>query len=305
MNEHIGIVGSTSPIGICLAKNLSNDFYLTLSYRDKNLVSSDFINKNNIKNVYFDLQSPNFFDKNIFKKCQTIVWVAHIMQSYDKEEEIQINVKAVKSFLKLIPETAVRKIVYISSGGSIYGNPLTIPIPESHSLKPLSSYGKAKKAVEEILIKFHERTNIKIAILRPGNIYGSEFFTKRSKGIIATYINCIQNQKPFTIIGNSDAIRDYLHINDLIQAVKCAIGSKKNIILWNVGTETGYSVSYIINLISSIFKKQAFQISHRTVNWPEIHVNVLSNIRITTESDWTVAIPLEIGIQRIAEQYKE
>ncbi|KPA12946.1 NAD-dependent epimerase/dehydratase [Candidatus Magnetomorum sp. HK-1] len=304
MNNHIGIVGSTSPIGICIAKSLSNDFYLKLSYRDKNLVSSDFFNKNNIKNVYFDLQSPTFFDKNIFQKCQTIVWVAHIMQSYDKEEEIQLNVKAVQSFLKLLPETAVRKIVYISSGGSIYGNPSTIPIPESHSLYPLSSYGKAKKAVEETLIKFHEQTKIEIAILRPGNIYGSEFFTGRSKGIVATYINCIQNQKPFTIIGNSDAIRDYLHIDDLTQAVKCAIDSKKNRILWNVGTETGYSVSYIINLISNIFEKQAFQIGQRTVNWPEIHVNVLSNKMIKKESDWTVTIPLETGIRRIAEHYK-
>ena len=297
--KHIGIIGATSPIGKSIIELLINDFFLTLTYRNKDFIPNKYLKHPKTKWVYIDLMSPIPIKKNIFQNCHTIIWVTHIMQSQTSEEEINFNILSIKSLLSILPYTSIKKIVYISSGGSIYGNSFHVPITENHPLNPLSSYGKSKKAVEEILFDYHNQTGTSVVILRPGNIYGPESLTGRSKGIIASYLISTQNNKPFTIIGNKHAIRDFLHIDDLAQAIKYAIFSKKKKIIWNVGTETGHSVNYLINLLSDILNIKPSQIYHQKSQFPEILINILSNKRIMDESNWTVTTPLKTGLQKI------
>ncbi|KPA19306.1 UDP-glucose-4-epimerase [Candidatus Magnetomorum sp. HK-1] len=297
--KHIGIIGATSPIGKSIIELFVNNFFLTITYRSKDIIPHNYLKHPKIKWVYIDLMSPMPIKKNYFQNCHAIIWVAHVMQSQTREEEIKFNLLAIKSLLSILPYTSINKIVYISSGGSIYGNPFHVPITENHPLNPLSSYGKSKKAVEEILLDYHNQTNISVAILRPGNIYGPESITGRSKGVIASYIISTQSHKPFTIIGNKDVIRDFLYIDDLAQAVKFAIFSKKKKIIWNVGTETGHSVYYIINFLSDILNKKPSHIYYQKSQYSEILINILSNKRIMNESNWTVTTPLNTGLQKL------
>ena len=298
--KNIGVIGATSPVGKSIVKHLLDDYSLTITYRNISFIPQQFLNHPDIKCVYVDLTSITPFDKKEFQHCHTIIWVAHILQS--DEKEIILNEQAIQSFFSILPDTSIERIIYISSGGSIYGKPLILPIPESHQLNPISSYGKAKKKIEQLLIQLHEQTETALAILRPSNIYGPESLTGRSKGIISSYIQSIIYHKPFTIIGNKNAIRDFLHIDDFTKAVQYTLNSQENKIIWNVGTEIGYSVIHVMGLISKYLKKTPPQINQSIEKNSVILVNILSNKKIMSESNWMFSVSLETGIQRLIEQ---
>ena len=99
-------------------------------------------------------------------------------------------------------------------------------------------------------------------------------------------------------MGDPSNIRDYLHINDLIQAVIYSIQSKNKRVVWNVGSGIGYSVSYVMNLITKLIGMSPSTIDQKQLK-NEIKVNILANNRIKNESDWRLSTSLQDGIEML------
>ena len=190
--KRIAIIGATSPIGKHIASSLISDYDLNLTYRNKNLLPKTFRNQAHIDCHYYDFECQDQPDIQMIKDCHIIIWTVHISHLTEKKQ-IEMNYNAMQSFLSILKQANVQKIIYMSSGGSIYGIPSIVPVSETHPLHPVSPYGKAKKAVETLLDDFCSRTDIDYVILRPGNIYGPDSITGRSKGIIASYLNSALN----------------------------------------------------------------------------------------------------------------
>ncbi|HEY1139206.1 MAG TPA: NAD-dependent epimerase/dehydratase family protein, partial [Lysobacter sp.] len=116
--------------------------------------------------------------------------------------------------LNLIAEMAdagVRRIVFFSSGGTVYGNPERIPVDEAHPLRPISSYGVVKVAIENYLSMYQRLGQLDPLILRPSNPYGPRQSTSGIQGAVAAFLGRALNGEGVQIWGDGEVVRDYIY----------------------------------------------------------------------------------------------
>ena len=143
------------------------------------------------------------------------------------------------------------KIVYFSSGGTVYGVKGGV-ISENEPVAPISYYGLSKVQIEDLINFYHRRYNLNYLILRPSNPYGYGQNLHGKQGLIAVIIGCILDNKPVTIYGDGNTIRDYIYIGDFVYYVKELIrmGILNETI--NIGSGVGYSINQIIEIFNGI-----------------------------------------------------
>jgi len=296
MLNTVSVVGATSRLGINLVRMLRDcGFPVWASYRDyKNIPY--WWEKNELVSC-FKLDFSGIYDlKEAYR--HTVVWLAHITSDDSSEGEIFLNTHHFKKFLKQAPFNGVRKVIFVSSGGSVYGESSDIPVPEGHTRNPLFSYGKSKKKLEDILLNYSGLINA--AIIRPGNIYEYDPFPERGKGVIRSFNGSLIHKTPFNLLGEGQAVRDFIHIDDVSSAIICAVKSSLPFIVWNVGTGTGTRIIDILDMIleKSSFKKPIFVNKDHSVS--DVMENILAIDQIKEESGWMPTINIEDGIKQIA-----
>jgi len=300
----VGIVGATSPLGIYLVDLMSRwNCKVYAGYRRYELVPLFWWKNKSIVCVKADIEERKSLI-SAFRGCETVVWLAHREQGRLNEREVELNVRPFKWFCDQLSQFGINKLVFISSGGSVYGEPTILPILEDHPRNPLSSYGKAKKHMEDVLHFYGNRMDFDIAILRPGNIYGPELLNGRTKGIISAFFRSLFFGQPFTLIGDGKAIRDFVYVYDVVRAILYAIESKQRKILWNVGTGIGYSVADVIQLISQAMSYRKPHVIYQAAYNTDVTKNILSIKRIRMECGWKPEISIEQGIQELAKLCK-
>lgn len=296
----VGIIGATSPLGICLVDLLSKQRYnVRAGYRLHQHVPASWCERQSIVCVRADLEEPESL-KAAFHGCEVIIWLAHLQQNRLDEKEIERNVRPFEWFCGRLSQFGVTKLVFISSGGSIYGEPTVLPIPEDHPRHPLSSYGKAKKHMEDTLRVYGDRTGFATAILRPGNIYGPEWLSERAQGVIGAFFRGLCLRHPLTLIGNGSTVRDFVHGYDVAQAILCAMRSTQRRITWNVGTGIGYSVADILRLICHATGDMEPHVIRQPARSTDIATNILSIKKIKMECGWEPEIGIAQGIEALA-----
>lgn len=298
--KEISVIGATSSLGINLVSLLAERGYkVYAAYRTETRLPDAWRENPSIIPQNLDLSEQTDFTDFLHKN---IVWLAHLDQGRFNERESEVNLAPFENFLAQTRNSPTRKFVFVSSGGSVYGEPNFLPITETHPRRPLSSYGKAKLAMEDKLSEFAD--NLETAIIRPGNIYGFENPHRASKGIVAAFLNSIQTNTPFTLIHKGQTVRDFVHVADVSRAILAAIESLQKEIVWNVATEKGTTAAEVLELVleKSGFEKP--EIKNIDNFSSDVGANILSIERITNESDWTPNISLEEGISRTIENWR-
>jgi UDP-glucose 4-epimerase len=146
--------------------------------------------------------------------------------------------------------TKVKKIIFFSSGGAIY-SPSIHPIKEISAQVPISSYGITKCTIENYFLLYSRLYDIETIIFRPSNPFGSRQMNFNQQGVISTFLKNIYLNKPITVFGDGNSIKDYIYIDDLIKMVyNISISSFCGII--NVGSGVGTSLNDLISNIRLI-----------------------------------------------------
>jgi UDP-glucose 4-epimerase len=210
--------------------------------------------------------------------------------------DIESNLVTMVRLLQIIRESGVRRLVYLSSGGTVYGPPQVLPIPESHPLRPLCSYGIVKVAAENYLHMFHRLHGLDYLVLRASNPYGERQGHYGVQGIIGTFLNQLRRGEELEVWGDGSLVRDFIHVADLVRL--CALaGTSDRVGIYNAGSGSGHSIRQILACI-----EQA--VGHPVpVNWragrpfdvPEV---VLDISRTEAEFNWRPEIDLAGGIRR-------
>lgn len=143
-------------------------------------------------------------------------------------------------------------IIFLSSGGTVYGNPTLLPVPESHPTNPLTSYGVTKVAAEHYLGLYRDVYGVPVLILRCGNVYGEGQPGDRSQGLVAVALACACDCRPFTLFGDGSSERDYLYIGDLVDVVGELLGRRDVPGILNVGSGQGATVTDVLSTIESV-----------------------------------------------------
>lgn len=165
--------------------------------------------------------------------------------------DINDNLIATVVLLDQMLKMGIKRIVYLSSGGTVYGKPNIIPIPENHPLNPICSYGVVKVAIENYLKMYQELYGLQPTIIRPSNPFGPRQGHDGVQGVIATFISKLFHNHPIKVWGDGSIIRDYMSVTDLVRL--CVITSEMNYCgIFNAGSGNGVSVTEIIELLTEV-----------------------------------------------------
>jgi len=160
--------------------------------------------------------------------------------------DIETNLVGTVRMLQHALLKGVTKIIFMSSGGAIYGPPRELPIPEIHATNPICSYGITKLAVEKYLGLFHELHGLDYAVLRFSNLYGERQRTLASQGAVAVFLGKALRGESVDIWGDGTVIRDYLHVSDATGALLAALDSESTERVFNIGSGLGISLNEVL-----------------------------------------------------------
>lgn len=203
----------------------------------------------------------------------------------DPVSDVQSNLVNTLGLMQLMQKMKVPKLIYLSSGGTVYGNPLQSPVTEEHPLNPISCYGVVKVSIEKFLSISDSIWGVSTLILRPSNVFGEGQSHAGAQGIISTLLkNSIQNRDT-TIFGNGESVRDYLYVKDLADLIFASLDFKKSGV-YNAGCGVGMSVNQIISTVNEIYPGDVGvnYIPQRSFDVKEV---VLDISKATEDFGWT------------------
>ncbi len=210
--------------------------------------------------------------------------------------DIQANVVASVNLLTACVEAKVRKVVFISSGGTVYGIPKAELISEGHPLDPINPYGLSKLTVEKFFGVFHHQYGLDHTILRLSNPYGTRQREGSGQGVIGAWMDCLRQDKPIELWGDGSSVRDYLAVEDAAAAIVLAAESDGCPKVMNVGSGRGYSLAEVLALIEVCVGRSA-DVLHREARRVDVPRNVLDVSLAEQALGWKVKIPLEQGLR--------
>jgi UDP-glucose 4-epimerase len=215
----------------------------------------------------------------------------------DLEFDVTSNVIESIALLKLCVEKKVRKLIYLSSGGAVYGLPKSLPVAEDGFNNPQSSYGITKLTIEKYIMLFHWLYGLDYIILRPSNPYGERQYPMADQGVIAVFLGRIAKNQSIDIWGDGNAVKDYIYIEDLIDGIyRAAIYNVENRII-NLGVGTGVSINGILDIIKEliIVPIRTNYISLKKFDVPNIYLDIS---RARADLSWEPKTSLKEGISR-------
>ena len=238
--------------------------------------------------------------------AQTIIWLVHTSvpatSMYDVESDLTSNVSPLIRFLLQLPKDAERKFIYLSSGGTVYGDIDNGTLADEQASKdPISSYGLTKLIAEEYITFLLKRSSISTFILRPSNVYGRYQNLIKPQGIIGYVFKSILVGKPILVYGDGTIIRDYIHVDDLVEAIVLCLRSRLRFshpIIFNIGSGKGTSINEIIKLASEI-SDSPILIDRKPERSFDCKFNVLSIEKAKTELGWNPKIELHQGLKDV------
>jgi UDP-glucose 4-epimerase len=188
------------------------------------------------------------------------------------------------------------RIVFASSGGTIYGLLAATPVNEQHQTQPRCAYGVSKLAVEKYLYFYREIWGLDCVALRISNVYGPGQKAGRNFGAITTFANRAIKGDSITIFGDGAIMRDYIYINDLIEAIIAAGSHRGGPIVMNIGSGIGKSLNDIVDVLQQVSPKR-IKINYAAGRNFDVPVSVLDISLAKTTLEWTPRTQFEIGVK--------
>ncbi len=213
--------------------------------------------------------------------------------------DVQSNVVPSLHILNAMVTHKVHKIVFISSGGTVYGNPIYLPIDEKHPTNPVVSYGITKLAIEKYLQMYESLHGIKAITLRVANPYGERQRIETAQGAVGVFLHHALKGIPIDIWGDGNVTRDFIHVSDVAAAFVKALNYTGKQHLFNVGSGFGTNLNALIGVLEHVLEKpiERRYLPGRPFDVP---VSVLCNNLARTELNWTPLVTMQEGIARTA-----
>jgi UDP-glucose 4-epimerase len=216
----------------------------------------------------------------------------------DPAFDVQSNVVDSIRLLEASVAARVKRFVFTSSGGTVYGIPQHTPIDENHPLNPISSYGIAKLAIEKYLAMFRHLHGLEYGILRPANAYGERQNPFGQQGLIAVMMGKVLRGEPIVVWGDGSVVRDYVHVTDLAEALyRLMTHPLKGDGIFNCGSGSGVSVNDVLAMLQRVVGHPV-EVRYVEARRFDVPVNVLDTRRARAQLGWTPQIDLEAGLER-------
>ena len=221
----------------------------------------------------------------------------------DPSDDAEVNILGSLNLLQNCRKWRVKKIIYASSGGAIYGEPVYLPCDENHPIAPISPYGISKYAVELYVKSYFSNYGLNYTILRYANVYGPRQIPTGEAAVIAKFSYQMLHGLDISINGSGEQARDFIHVKDIVRANILAIKQSENEI-YNLGTGKTTSINSIFRSLKCL-TGYSNEPHHAPDIRGEIFKTSLSAAKAQRELGWVPAISLEDGLRLTLAFYRE
>ena len=213
--------------------------------------------------------------------------------------DVQTNLVATLQLLDAMVARKIGKMVFISSGGTVYGTPRYIPVDEVHPTEPEISYGIVKLAIEKYLQMYRRLHGINTTILRVANPFGERQRVETAQGAVGVFLHRALRSEPIEIWGDGSVTRDYVYIGDVVEAFASALTYSGSESVFNISSGAGTSLNELIALLEKLLGRPVERqyLPGRPIDVP---VNVLCNALARRELGWEPKVPLYAGLEKTA-----
>lgn len=212
----------------------------------------------------------------------------------DPATDVQDNLIGALSLLDVMGSMGISRLLFLSSGGTVYGVPDQTPIPEDHPLRPINSYGIVKAAIEHYVNMYGRSRGLRPITIRASNPYGPRQGHTGVQGVVSTFLNRTVAGLPLEIWGDGSVVRDYLHVRDLAELCAVALGTDVTG-TFNAGSGCGTSLRDIVARIEDATGAEA-DVHYRPGRTVDIPCSILDVSRARATFGWSVKTDLGAGI---------
>ncbi len=300
------VTGGAGFIGSHLVDRLVREGH-TVSVVD-NLVTGKKRNLNREAKFYkTDIRSSTI--SKIFERERPEV-VAHYAAQMDVRHSVadpifdaNVNIVGLLNIVQNAVKFGVRRVLFASSGGAVYGEQEVFPAPENHPTRPLSPYGITKITGEYYLYFYKQVSGLDYAAFRYGNVYGPRQDPHGEAGVIAIFSEKLLRGEQPVIYGTGKQTRDYVYVDDVVEANLLAL-DRPTTDAFNVGTGRETSVNELFRLLVRLTGSKAKE-THGPERPGEQFRSVVDASKIGRVLGWAPKVPLEEGLRRTVEYFRE
>jgi UDP-glucose 4-epimerase len=294
------VLGANGFVGVNLCKELLAQGYKVRAFSTR-VFSSDLLEKG------MEIESfvGNFSNKQDLTEALAGVDVVYHLVSTtlpkssndDPVFDVTSNVGGTVALLEAMRLVGVKKIVFLSSGGTVYGNTDVIPIKEDSSMRPICSYGIGKVAIEHYLFMYDQLYGLEYMVLRLSNPYGVGRKAGRPQGAINSFLNAALNKQTIEIWGDGTIVRDYIYIDDVVDACLKVLSCEGWNEVLNIASGKGLSLLEVIAVMEDVlgFKVNYSLLPNRSFDVP---TNILDISKAREFLGWTPKVGIHQGIEK-------
>jgi len=211
--------------------------------------------------------------------------------------DIDTNLVASINLLQQAVRKGIKKIIFASSGGTVYGIPKNLPISETHQTNPICSYGISKLAIEKYMALFNYLHGLKYTVLRIANPYGERQRIDNVQGSIAVFLGKALSDQIITIWGDGSIARDFVYIGDVVSSFVRVIENDVNSPVYNIAFGQAYTLKDILSITGQVTGR-TLKVKFTSSRKLDVPVNCLDISLAKKELDWKPQVSLEEGISR-------
>jgi UDP-glucose 4-epimerase len=227
-----------------------------------------------------------------------LVWTTLPKSSNDDPiYDVQSNVVGSLRLLDAAVRSGTRRIVFISSGGTVYGHPREIPLTESHATDPVVSYGICKLAIEKYLHLYRSLHGLDYVVLRVANPFGERQRVDTAQGAVAVFLNKALSGEPIEIWGDGSVTRDYIYIENVVDAFVLAMNHDGEYRVFNIGSGQGRTLNDIILAIEEVLGRR-IERRYLPARKFDVPVSVLDVSRARGVLGWQPRVSFQAGLKR-------
>lgn len=248
-----------------------------------------------------DIRSPEVRD--IFA-AERPDYVSHHAAQMDVRHSVvqplfdaDVNILGSINLIECAKEFGVKRFIYISTGGAVYGEPERVPCDETHPVNPICPYGASKHTVEHYLFMYHANYGLNYTVLRYPNVYGPRQNPHGEAGVAAIFTGKMLAGEPVTINGDGEQTRDYVYVGECAYANYLAATVDHKPGIYNLGWGRPTSVNEIFQTLTKIVA-YPYPANHGPAKVGETRHIYLDASKIKADLDWAPTLTLQEGLEK-------
>ncbi len=214
--------------------------------------------------------------------------------------DVETNLVGTLNLLNHAHKEKIQKIIFLSSGGTVYGVPEILPLKEIHPSNPLCSYGITKLAIEKYFHLYHMLYGLDYCVLRLANPFGERQRVTGAQGAVAVFLDKALKGETIEIWGDGSVVRDYVYVHDVVDAMVKAIDYGGSVRLFNIGSGKGQSLNDILDEIESLLGRPVER-KYTQARSLDVPSNVLDIDQADRFLKWQPSVTFRQGLERTLE----